>query len=81
MRNAGGGGRGGGRGAGGEAGCGAAAGGAIGGGRGSVDPLDQWLPLGDYTVTLEVAGQKRTQTARIAHLQGWSIGGQPQIIR
>jgi hypothetical protein len=42
-------------------------------------PLDQWLPLGDYTVTLEVAGQKRTQTARIAHLQGWSIGGQPQI--
>jgi hypothetical protein len=67
MRNQGGGGR------------GAAA--AAAQGRGSVNPLDQWTPLGEYTITLEVAGQKLTQTARIAHTQGWSIGGAPQIIR
>jgi hypothetical protein len=50
-------------------------------GRGSVNPLDQWAPLGDYTITVEVAGQKLTQTAQIAKTQGWSIGGAPQIIR
>lgn len=69
--------RAGGSGAGGRGGAGAGAGQA----RGSVNPLDQWLPLGDYTVTLEVSGKKLTQTARIAHTQGWSIGGEPVIIR
>lgn len=62
-------------------GAGAAGAGAQGQGRGSVNPLDQWAALGEYTITVEVAGQKLTQTARIAKTQGWSIGGAPQIIR
>jgi hypothetical protein len=50
-------------------------------GRGAGGPLDQWAPLGDYTVTVSVAGRTLTQTATIAQTQGWSIGGTPQIIR
>src|SRR4029079_19237840 len=47
------GGRGGGRGRGGS---GAGEGGGGPGGRANANPLDQWLPLGDYTVTLAVGG-------------------------
>ena len=43
--------------------------------------LDQWAPLGEYTVTLEIDGKKFTQKARITKTQGWSIGPVPQIIR
>ena len=46
------------------------------------NPIDQWLPLGEYTVTLEVGTAKLTQKARIAKTQGWSLGPPaPQIIR
>jgi photosystem II stability/assembly factor-like uncharacterized protein len=47
----------------------------------SASPIDQWAPLGDYTVTLTVAGKTLTQTARVDKTQGWSIGTTPQIIR
>jgi hypothetical protein len=50
-----------------------------GGGRGGYSP-DQWFPLGNYTVTLEVGGQKLTQPARIARRQGWSLGPFPVTI-
>jgi len=70
------GGRGGGRGGGG------AGEGAGGGGRANANPLDQWLPLGDYTVTLTVAGKTFTQTARIVKTIGWSLDGpKPAVIR
>ena len=72
MRAAGGDGRGaGGRGAG-------AGGGAPG--RGG-NPLDQWAPLGTYTVTLEVGGKTLVQSGQITHTQGWSLAPSPQIIR
>jgi hypothetical protein len=58
-----------------SAGRGRGAGPAVG------NPLDQWMPLGEYIVTLEVGGTKLTQRARIAKTQGWSIGPSPQIIR
>ena len=45
------------------------------------DPVGQLLPLGDYTVTLRVDGQTRTQKAQITETQGWSIGPHPQMIR
>ena len=47
----------------------------------AANPLDQWMPLGDYAVTLAVAGKTLTQHAQIAKTQGWSIGAAPQIIR
>jgi photosystem II stability/assembly factor-like uncharacterized protein len=50
-------------------------------GRGSVNPLDSWMPLGDYTVTLQVGGKTLTQVGRIVKTQGWSIGGAPVVIR
>jgi hypothetical protein len=50
-------------------------------GAASANPIDQWAPLGDYTVTLSVGGTTLTQQARIAKTQGWSIGANPQIIR
>jgi photosystem II stability/assembly factor-like uncharacterized protein len=56
-------------------------GGARAGGPASANPIDQWAPLGDYTVTLTVAGNTLTQKATIAKTQGWSIGATPQIIR
>ncbi len=52
--------------------------GGPGGGRSA---LDQLLPLGEYTVTLEVGGKKLSQKASIVKTQGWSIGPSPQIIR
>jgi photosystem II stability/assembly factor-like uncharacterized protein len=43
--------------------------------------LDQLMPLGDYTVTLSVAGQTVTTKGAIVKTQGWSIGASPQVIR
>jgi hypothetical protein len=86
---------GGGAGAGGRGGRGGAAGGG-GGGRGgrgggepiaggapvSANPLDQWMPLGEYKVALEAGGKTLTQPARIAKTIGWSIDGvTPRVIR
>jgi photosystem II stability/assembly factor-like uncharacterized protein len=51
-----------------------------GGGAGS-STLDQWMPLGEYTITLELGDKKFTQKGRIAKMQGWSLGPMPQIIR
>ncbi len=47
----------------------------------SANPIDLWAPLGDYTVTVTVAGKTMTQTAAIAKTQGWTMGVQSQIIR
>jgi hypothetical protein len=46
-----------------------------------VNVLDQWAPLGNYTVTLDAGGRKLTRNAQIIKMQGWSIGAAPQIIR
>jgi len=46
-----------------------------------VDPLDQWAPLGEYTVSLELGGTTFTQKAQNAKMQGWSIGAVPQVIK
>jgi hypothetical protein len=43
--------------------------------------LDQLAPLGEYTITLTVAGKTLTTKARIAKTQGWSIGMTPETIR
>jgi photosystem II stability/assembly factor-like uncharacterized protein len=51
-----------------------------GGGRGGAG-LDQLAPLGEYTVTLEIAGRTLTEKARIIKTQGWSLGLTPQVIR
>jgi hypothetical protein len=64
--------------AGGGRGRGAGGGGAAPGG---ASPLDQWMPLGDYTVTLDIGGTTLSQPARIVRTQGWSIGAVPQVIR
>jgi hypothetical protein len=86
----GGGGRGGGRGTGsGATAAGVGAGGrgstvGQGGGRGrgaAASVMDRLVPLGKYTVTLEVAGRTLTETASIVRTQGWSIGPSPQTIR
>ena len=50
-------------------------------GRGAANPLDQWVPLGTYTVTLDVGGKTLIQTGQITHTQGWSLAPSPQIIR
>ncbi|HET8668837.1 MAG TPA: hypothetical protein VFM10_12710, partial [Terriglobales bacterium] len=55
---------------------------SAGRGRGMGNPIDQLLPLGGYTVTLEVGAYKAVQKARIAKTQGWTLGPPaPQIIR
>ena len=51
------------------------------GGPGGADPIDSFVPLGDYTVTLEANGRKLTQKAQIVKTQGWSLGPNPQVIR
>jgi hypothetical protein len=68
MRVAGAGGRGGGRGA------------APAGARGGAG-LDQLMPLGEYTVTLDVDGRTVSGKGRIAKTLGWSLAPSPQIIR
>lgn len=50
-------------------------------GRGPGYSPEVWVPLGDYTVTLEVGGQTYTRPARITKTQGWSLGPLPSIIR
>ncbi|MBZ5500438.1 MAG: hypothetical protein LAP85_28930 [Acidobacteriia bacterium] len=50
-------------------------------GAGGGNILDQWAPLGEYTVTLQIGETKLTQNARITKMQGWSLGPVPQIIR
>ena len=70
----------------GDQGRGAGGRGAGGGGGGrqagpGMNPLDQWAPLGDYVVTLEIGGKTFTQKAQITKMQGWSIGAVPQVIK
>jgi hypothetical protein len=49
--------------------------------RGSTNPLDQWMPLGEYKVTLDVGGKTFVQSARIANRIGWSLTGPtPRVI-
>lgn len=43
--------------------------------------VDQLLPLGEYTVTLDVTGKQVTQKVLIKGTQGWSMGLKPQSIR
>jgi photosystem II stability/assembly factor-like uncharacterized protein len=50
-------------------------------GRGPGYSPELWVPLGDYTVTLELGGQKLTQPARITRTQGWTLGPLPATIR
>jgi hypothetical protein len=53
-----------------------------GGGRGgSGTVLDQLMPLGRYTVTLEVGTTKLSRPARIVKTQGWPVGIPSQTIR
>jgi hypothetical protein len=68
TRRGGGGGRGGGAGGG-------------GGGRGGATVIEQLMPLGRYTVTLEVGGAKLTQPAEIVKTQGWPLGWGSEVIR
>jgi hypothetical protein len=50
-------------------------------GRGPGYSPELWVPLGNYTVTLEVGGKKLTQPARITKTQGWTLGPVPTVIR
>ncbi len=43
--------------------------------------ITRLAPLGNYTVTVEVAGKTLTGTAEVVKTQGWSIGPDPQTIR
>jgi hypothetical protein len=71
-----------GRGRGGRGGAGGAGEGGSGRQAGpGVNVLDQWAPLGEYTVALDVGGKKHTRKAQITKMQGWSIGATPQIIK
>ena len=57
-------------------------GGPGGGGRGaSGTVLDQLMPLGLYTVTLEAGATKLSRPARIVKTQGWPVGIPSQTIR
>ena len=52
-----------------------------GGGRGGPPLVELLMPLGDYTVTVEVGETRLTGAGRIAKTQGWSLGQTPQVIR
>jgi hypothetical protein len=52
-----------------------------GGGRGGATVIEQLMPLGQYTVTLEVGGAKLSQPAQITKTQGWSTGSATPAIR
>lgn len=54
---------------------------ANGPGPGPAPVVDQLMPLGEYSITLDVAGKQFTQKARIKATQGWSMGLAPQTIR
>jgi hypothetical protein len=49
------------------------------GGGGGV--LDRLVPPGEYTVTLEVGGERLSVNATITKTQGWSLGPFPRVIR
>jgi photosystem II stability/assembly factor-like uncharacterized protein len=57
------------------------AGGRGGGGRGGPPVVDLLMPLGEYSVTVEVGETRLTGAGRIAKTQGWSLGHTPQVIR
>jgi hypothetical protein len=64
------------------AGPGGRGGGARGGGAAAgTSILDQWVPLGDYTVTLEAVGRSLTGKVTVAKTMGWTIGTVPQTLR
>jgi hypothetical protein len=75
----------GGRAAGGGAGAGAGGegeGGPPARGAAGANPLDQWMPLGEYKVRLDVGGKSLVQSARIVKTIGWSLDGAlPHVIR
>jgi photosystem II stability/assembly factor-like uncharacterized protein len=52
-----------------------------GAGPGGGSPVDQLVPLGEYTVSLEIAGRRLTTAATIVETQGWLIGAASRIIR
>ena len=56
---------------------------ATGSARGGIigSPIDQLVPLGEYRVTLQAAGQTIGKIGRIVRTQGWTIGPVPQVIR
>ena len=60
---------------------GATGGRGAGPGRGGPAAVDYLAPLGDYTVTVNVAGRTLTQNALIAKTQGWTLGPTPVTIR
>jgi photosystem II stability/assembly factor-like uncharacterized protein len=43
--------------------------------------IDQFLPLGDYAVTVSVGALTQKARGSIVKTQGWSIGAAPQVIR
>jgi photosystem II stability/assembly factor-like uncharacterized protein len=45
------------------------------------NPLAQWAPLGEYTISLEIGGQKLSKRAQITKRIGWSIGPMTETIR
>jgi len=57
------------------------AGGRGGGGRSGPPVVDLLMPLGEYSVTVEVGETRLTGAGRIAKTQGWSLGQTPQVIR
>jgi photosystem II stability/assembly factor-like uncharacterized protein len=60
-------------------GAGRGAGGGGGAPAGTV--VDQFAPLGEYTVTLQVGAKELTTRGQIVKTQGWALGLAPQIIR
>jgi photosystem II stability/assembly factor-like uncharacterized protein len=56
--------------------------GGFGGGRGGGGSvLDRWIPLGEYTVTLEAGGITVTRSAQITRTQGWPLVPPTRVIR
>jgi hypothetical protein len=43
--------------------------------------VDQLLPLGRYTVTLQVGDRKLSQRADVVKTQGWPLGGKSSTLR
>jgi len=54
-------------------------GGGRGAGAGTV--LDQLMPLGQYTITLDAGGVQRSTKAEIVKTQGWPVGEPSETIR
>ncbi len=45
------------------------------GGAGGTDILSQWAPLGEFSVSIEIAGQTYKKVGRITKTMGWSLDG------